>query len=383
MKRGFLNNKKAQKEALYPVGPLTNRVPSPASNVAPALPSGEYRASYLGANLLKIIILIPGHKPVGRLPYGKVENTGALPSDLKIYYKPTRIALPASYTPAKFAACEFPAIPSDYPVNTMLLATIPMCFDGKPSDPDGHSEWIVHAPTVTKVFNAPGYPQPVPKPTGNVKPYTVKSTLTMGKGIFATRDIPMGGMVFAERPLLVVPTALTASPIVDTNDFSLMEYAKVILLQQEQQLEVAVARMEPGRRAKLMALMNSHSEDGCGPITGIVRTNGYAVKNLWDGDGEPEGDAPHPRYYSAVCDVGSRINHRFHFFSLFFRLADANLFCLLVAAPTSTMNSISPLLLWSSLPFEMSKRVNSSSIRTAASKNLHPNERLCLRPTAS
>jgi hypothetical protein len=272
------------------------------------------------------------------------------PQIKNIYNKPTLAALPASYTPAKFAVSEFPEIPSNYPVNTRLLATIPMCFDGKPFDPEGHSEWIVHAPTMSKVFNAPGYPQPVPKPTGNVKSYTVKSTLTMGKGVFATRDIPMGGMVFAERPLLVVPTTLTASPIVDTNDSSLVEYAKVLLFQQEQQLEVAVGRMEPGRRAKLMALMNSHSEDGCGPINGIVRTNGYAVKNLWDGDGEPEeGDAPYPRYYSAVCDVGSRINHRFHFFSLFFRLANANLFCfvvfLLVAAPTLTMNSISPLFL--------------------------------------
>jgi len=203
-----------------------------------------------------------------------------------------------------------------------------MVFDRKPPNPDGHSEWIVHAPTMSKVFNAPGYPQPVPKPIGNIKSYTVKSTPTMGKGVFATRDIPMGGMVFAERPLLVVPTALIASPVVDIDESSLVEYAKVMMFQQEQRLGVAVGRMAPDRRAKLMALMNSHLEDGCGPITGIVRTNGYAVKNLWDGDGEPDEEgALHRRYYSAVCDVGSRINHRFHFFSLFFQLANANFFC--------------------------------------------------------
>lgn len=214
---------------------------------------------------------------------------------------------------------EFSAVPSNHPANTIVMTTIPMGFDGKSPDPDGHSEWIVHAPTKSKVFNAPGYPQPVPKPTGNGKSYTVKSTLTMGKGVFATRDIPMGEMVFAERPLLVVPTALTATATVDVNKPKLVEYMKVMLLQQEQQLEVAVARMEPDRRAKLMALMNSYSEDACGPITGIIRTNGYAVKNLCDGDGPPdEGNTPHPRYYSAICDVGSRINHRFHFLLVYF-----------------------------------------------------------------
>ena len=120
----------------------------------------------------------------------------------------TQLALPTTYKPAKFTVSESPAIQTNHPANTMLMTTIPTRFDGIPSDPDGHSEWIVHAPTKSKVLNAPGYPQPVPKLPGNVIPYVVKSTPTMGKGVFATRDIPMGGIVFAERPLLVVPSAL-------------------------------------------------------------------------------------------------------------------------------------------------------------------------------
>jgi len=60
--------------------------------------------------------------------------------------------------------------------------------------------------------------------------------------------------------------------------------------------------MEPERRAKLMALTNSHLEDGSGPIHGIVRTNGYAVENLWDGDVKPESKWSSPRYCS-LCGL--------------------------------------------------------------------------------
>ncbi|KIM38871.1 hypothetical protein M413DRAFT_75533 [Hebeloma cylindrosporum] len=191
------------------------------------------------------------------------------------------------------------------------MTTIPARFDERP-DPDGHSEWIAHAPTMKKVPNAPGYPQPVPKPPGNVKLYTVKSTATMGKGVFVTRDIRMGEMIFAERPLLVVPSSMTVSGIEVNNDShkNRVDFTKIILSQQEKQLEAAVARMDPDRRAKLMALTNSctGSGDGGGPINGIVSTNAYAVMNLWDVD-PGEGIPSELCYYGAVCDVGSRINH--------------------------------------------------------------------------
>ena len=140
----------------------------------------------------------------------------------------------------------------------------------------------------------------------------------MGKGVFATRDIPMGGFIFSERPLLVIPSGLSESTLVDINEYNLADYTKIMLFQREQQLEVAVGRMEPDKRSKLIVLANSHSEDGSGPISGIVRTNGYGLTNLWDEDIQPEGDASNPCYYSAVCNVGLRINYRFRFFLLLY-----------------------------------------------------------------
>jgi len=177
----------------------------------------------------------------------------------------------------------------------------------------------VHGSTKKKILNTPGYPQPVPKPPRNVKSHVVKSTPTMGKGVFATRNIPMGEIIFAERPLLVFPRALIPATHMDLSAFTREDYTKIVMFEREQQLEAAVGRMDPDTKARLMALMNSHLEDGSGPINGIARTNGYAVDNFWDGDVRPDENNPahHYYYYSVVCDVGSRINHRSVFLFFF------------------------------------------------------------------
>ena len=55
-----------------------------------------------------------------------------------------------------------------------------------------------------------------------------------------------------------------------------------------------------------MALANSYTEDGSGPILGIVRTNGYQVPGLYDSGDEDDNAGA----YTAVLKVMSRINHR-------------------------------------------------------------------------
>ena len=201
------------------------------------------------------------------------------------------------------------------------MTTVPSRGVEEPPDPDGHSEWLVRGPTKQKILTAPGYPQPVPKPPRNTKSHVVKSTPTMGQGVFATRDIPLGEIIFAERPLLVSPRSMVNANL---SAYNMADYMKIVMFEREQQLEAAVGRMDHDTKAKLMALMNSHLEDGSGPINGIVRTNGYAVRNFWDGDAEPDTKDPaHLRFcYTVVCDVGSRINHRsvYLFFHAFWRL---------------------------------------------------------------
>ena len=220
--------------------------------------------------------------------------------------------------------------------NEVEILTIPARVVGQPCDPDGHSEWLVRGLMMNIVLNAPGYPQPVTKAPGNVKSYIVKLTATMGKGVFATRDIPIGEIIFAERPLVVTPHGVLVPPC----ERHVAKCTKMALFHQEKQLEVAVEKMDPERRAQLLALSNWRSQDGEGTLNGIVRTNSYGVHNLTDEESGPDG----PHRYSAVCDVGSRINHRSVSFAIFGTTAEYLIY-FLVASRTSTIVSSSPPLL--------------------------------------
>jgi hypothetical protein len=203
--------------------------------------------------------------------------------------------------------------------DTHVVTTIPPRVVGNPPDTDGNTEWIVLGKTKQRVLGANPAQyrfQPVPKPSGGADSYVVKSTPTMGKGVFATRDIRMGDIIFAERPLVITPCAITP-PLSEMmrRDEELSKYSmevvfKVLLFEEELQMEVAVGRMDPERREKFLALTNTHTVDGSGPLCGIVRTNMYGCSELWDGDAKPDPTDLNPYGYSVLCDVGSRINHR-------------------------------------------------------------------------
>ena len=64
--------------------------------------------------------------------------------------------------------------------------------------------------------------------------------------------------------------------------------------------------MTDENREAFMALANSYTEDGSGPILGIFRTNGYQVPGLYD-SGHEDDDAG---ACTSVLKVMLRINHR-------------------------------------------------------------------------
>jgi hypothetical protein len=155
----------------------------------------------------------------------------------------------------------------------------------------------------------------VPKPSKEGGAYIIMPTPTMGKGMFATRNIEMGEIIFAERPLFIAPSALyPPSSEMKKRDAELRKYShedmeKVFLFERERQREVAMGKMDPERREKFLGLTNAFKEDeedGTGPLFGIACTNMYGCWELWDGDAEPGPQ----EIYGMVCDVGSRINHR-------------------------------------------------------------------------
>ena len=88
-------------------------------------------------------------------------------------------------------------------------------------------------------------------------------------------------------------------------NFSVEDMFKIFLFEKELQLEVAVGRMDPERREKMLALTNTHTEDGSGLLCEIMHTNMYRSMELWDGDAKPDPTDFSQNGYSMLCDIGS------------------------------------------------------------------------------
>ncbi|KAF9474373.1 SET domain-containing protein [Pholiota conissans] len=187
---------------------------------------------------------------------------------------------------------------------TLILVTVPPRGSAAALNEDEHTEWITFEETKSRIFKTPGLPKPLPKPKGDTPLYEVKMTPNMGMGVFATRDISLGELVFAERPLLVAPINVNVLELSTPPD---ERYQKILLDEYEKIFEPAFDRMSKGNQTAYKALMNSHTEDGSGLLTGIARTNGYGVSALYDGPG-PKA-THHAQRYTVIGHVASRINH--------------------------------------------------------------------------
>jgi len=126
----------------------------------------------------------------------------------------------------------------------------------------------------------------------------------MGEGLFARRNIKRGDIILAERPLLVSPRAMGGSVGGIESHYTEKQIKQIMILEFEKLLEFAIGRFPNEIQAEYKALHNAHTGDGSGPLLGVVRSNGYSIGNLYDGDDKTA-------VYGAVCKIGSRINHRF------------------------------------------------------------------------
>jgi len=85
--------------------------------------------------------------------------------------------------------------------------------------------------------------------------YKIAPAGNKGMGMFATRNIPTGGLILVERPIVVWP---------------LMWFTPGISI-----YDKLVERLEPPERRELFSLGNCKSEDECGAAEGILRTNAF------------------------------------------------------------------------------------------------------------
>jgi hypothetical protein len=182
-----------------------------------------------------------------------------------------------------------------YPEETCVLTSVaPKTSHGSPLRND-HTECIFRGGKALKtVFSTPKFPLPMPTPNGDT--YEILPTPNTGLGIFASRDIKMGDLVLSERPLIVVPMSLPPGNG-PTGDFDWDTF-----------IQPCFDRLSPDNKAAYRALANSHTEDGSGPLHGVVLTNGFTFHV---GEGERLVDS-----YTAVYKELSRANHRYsHVFS--------------------------------------------------------------------
>ncbi|KAJ6593496.1 hypothetical protein B0H19DRAFT_1011015 [Mycena capillaripes] len=247
MKRGFLNSSKAKAR---PLGPVPAAPKPPTSNQ-------------------------PGD--VMKLPIGKVEKV-VVPDGYDSGFRETDPNSPVD--PDKGTHLRYTTLPQDVSKDEPVTE----CF-------------FFHG---TKEFltSLPGFPQPLIHP--ETPAFRVAGVPGKGMGLFSTRALAAGDLILSERPLLISPAGWE---IPYPPNFTREQFVQHSLNEGEKMRKVSVDRMRSGDRVAFMALANCHTEDGSGPVTGIVRTNGLGVSGLRPGVEGPLSQ------YSAVPKYISRLNH--------------------------------------------------------------------------
>ena len=241
-------------------------------------------------------------RPVIKLPYGKVE-TGNVASVIDFVQPYIVTARPTEgIVSKKILGREISAKYRDSMITTLPPVNLGATLD---DEPDNWTECILAGHIERQILSTPGFPRPVEKTAGGKVNHRVRPSPVGGLGVFATRPIRTGELIIAERPLLISQRSFEMRVESGSKGLTKAEMIQVNMQEWEEHLGVALKRMTDENRKAFMALANSHTEDGSGPILGIIRTNGYVVPGLYDGHEDDNA-----RAYTAVLNVMSRINHR-------------------------------------------------------------------------
>ncbi|KAJ7125164.1 hypothetical protein C8R44DRAFT_914822 [Mycena epipterygia] len=264
MKRGFLNGSKAKAR---PLGPVPGAV-QPVLGVL----SLAFLYSAPNPNNPAILSELP------RFPIGKVD-----------------VALPEGYegggSTLKYMKCS----PGTRTTPDMMICTT-LPLGAKPDEPV--TECFFFHGSKEVLTSLPGFPKPLTHPT--TPAFCMAPTPGKGTGLFSTRALKTGDLILSERPLFVTARGVV---VPCPEGFTHEQHVQYSLNELEKYMALSVSRMRPEDKAALMALANSHKEDGSGPIVGIVRTNGLQLEGLRPGVTDELAT------YSATCKDISRLNH--------------------------------------------------------------------------
>ncbi|EAU90707.1 hypothetical protein CC1G_03976 [Coprinopsis cinerea okayama7 len=180
--------------------------------------------------------------------------------------------------------------------------------DAEDEDPDGHTVWMTTATSQAQYHAHKGWPFPLPKLPKNK--LVVRPTEDgAGLGVFATDDIKRYEPVLVERPFLIYAQENSVLPIPSegVKELSESQIAQMLMKKSEEAFRCAIEQQFSAKaKEEFMSLANSHLDDGSGPVLGIVRTNGFAIKF---GERLPGVDEEFRGGYAAVSRIGSRLNH--------------------------------------------------------------------------
>lgn len=206
----------------------------------------------------------------------------------------------------------------DYPDDQYLVTSLPQS-SSEAIKRDGETECMCTGWFKRMVLSTPGFPSPIVHPPKVI--YEVREVVGRGLGVFASEDIEAGGLIIAERPLLV---QMAWNHARYRSDLSQEERLRAVsdrlsriytvthewlqtYTNMEENMELICSRMSPQALKAYTSLYNSHQTDGSGPLTGIMRTNGFGIGTddpaVVVGEGR-EAD------YSCVGAIASRFNHR-------------------------------------------------------------------------
>ncbi|KAJ7575640.1 hypothetical protein C8J56DRAFT_410128 [Mycena floridula] len=189
--------------------------------------------------------------------------------------------------------------------NFLLMTTMPPPDHPKlPNRSDGFTECWISGYIKKACLKFPGFPAEVPRPV--IPAHRIAKTATKGLGVFATRKILAGELLFAERPFFITPSNLEVPQQAFEGGYSQDQLQQIALHERERRLEALFHRIDSNEvKARLMALHNSHKHDGSGSIQGIIRTNAFGAPDPLRHKENKGGKVDH----SILCDQGSRINH--------------------------------------------------------------------------
>ncbi|ESZ98022.1 SET domain-containing protein 5 [Sclerotinia borealis F-4128] len=98
--------------------------------------------------------------------------------------------------------------------------------------------------------------------------YTLREVPGKGKGLIATRMIPMGTRILSEKPIIILPEAALDIKALETS------------------LHEQVDALTPGQRQAFLSMHNIYADDVASPYLGIMQTNALPIGDLksWNGN---------------------------------------------------------------------------------------------------